>query len=87
MNEQDKKEILESESFDKFCFNVNDCNECIMLLTSNRRECADAYYAVKMEAEKAKVEKLKKCLFNTLQDVSNNDLLDEISSTLKEIEG
>ena len=36
--------------------------------------------------EKEKVEKLRKCLLGALQDVSNNDLLDEISSTLKEIE-
>lgn len=54
-----KEEILGSESFEDFCSkNVLNCDEIILRTAI----VADKFYTVKMEAEKAKVEKLKETL-------------------------
>lgn len=59
MTPEQKKEILESNDFEVFCAkNVSNCDEKILRTAS----LADSYYAVKLEAEKEKVEKLKKCV-------------------------
>lgn len=63
MTPEQKKEILESNDFEVFCAkNVSNCDEKILRIAS----LADSYYAVKLEAEKAKVEKLKNALSNAL---------------------
>lgn len=59
MTPEQKKEILGSERFEDFCSkNVSNCGEIILRTVI----VADKFYTVKIEAEKAKVEKLKKAL-------------------------
>lgn len=60
MTPEQKKEILSSKNFNEFCF--ENCEGCLLEGTQFTQQCADAYYAVNMEAEKAKVEKLKEAL-------------------------
>ena len=56
MNEQQKKEILDSESFADYCTDNIKCANCAIGYT---KDCSAKFYKIKFEAEKAKVEKLK----------------------------
>lgn len=102
MDEQKKKEILESESFYSFCKLKNDsfwCYGCSLDSRASTGRCADAYYAVKIEEEKAKVEKLKGILASYDSQFCQLDsecsgcsqncssITIEIHKVLKEIEG
>ena len=60
MTPEQNKEILSSKNFNEFCF--ENCEGCLLEGTQFTQQCADAYYTVKMEHEKAKVDKLKKCV-------------------------
>jgi len=60
MTPEQKKEILESSSFTLFC--SHDCVNCPFFNENTTIACMNAYYAVKIEAQKAKTEKLKKCV-------------------------
>ena len=62
ITEQQKKEILESESHDKYCGEFH----CINCPLDEFKDCAERFYEIKLEAEKAKVEKLKKALSDAI---------------------
>lgn len=58
ITEQQKKEILESDDYDKYCGEFH----CVNCPLDEFKDCAEGFYKIKLEAEKAKVEKLKKAL-------------------------
>ena len=59
MNEQQKKEILESDNFNDYCSDNIKCANCAI---GYAKDCSAEFYKIKFKAEKAKVEKLKKCV-------------------------
>lgn len=56
MNEQQKKEILDSESYADYCTDNIKCANCAI---GYAKDCSAEFYKIKFEAEKAKVERLK----------------------------
>lgn len=59
-------DILNSEDFADFCENYNCDEDCPLFLYKSSNgtgySCSSRFYKIKFEAEKAKVEKLKKCV-------------------------
>ena len=60
MNEQQKKKIYLMKDYKAFCEQFSECDQCTL---ENEIDCSSAFYIVKLEAEKAKVEKMKQALF------------------------